>query len=129
MDITANSDRTPHWLYIRLFHQYLSCLQTNEGPGRGEENMRNIRGGPLSTIQKRPAHLVAQFFYVCLCKLLALDELLNPSVDFAFHDESCVQNIRLKNLSPKVQAREPCSSGKVTLSVTVTRPLHLSRSQ
>jgi hypothetical protein len=35
----------------------------------------------------------------------------------------------LKNLSPKVQAHEPCSIGKVTLSVTVTRPLLVYRNR
>ena len=32
----------------------------------------------------------------------------------------------MKNLSPRVQARQPCSVGKVTLWVTVTRSLNLS---
>jgi hypothetical protein len=50
-----------------------------------------MRGGPLSTIQKWAAHLVAQLFYICLCKLLALVELLDPSVDFKFHGEGSVQ--------------------------------------
>jgi len=50
-----------------------------------------MRGGPLSTTQKLPAHLVAQLFYIRLGKLLALAELLNPSVDFKFHDEGSVQ--------------------------------------
>ena len=90
VNVAANSDRTPYWLYVSFLHQYLSCLHNMKpGPRRGKASMRiTVRGGPLST--NRYSHLIAQLFYIRLYKEPTSAELFNPSVDL-IHNEGCVE--------------------------------------